>query len=188
MKGFNYKKAVQALNYFAVESGGTLNKMKALKLIWLADRYHLRHYGRTITGDVYFALPHGPVASTTRDIMEKNVGLSDDELNYSEQFLKSTGGYDFGSNSDPNQKVFSKTDIDVLKIIFETYNKFNHFQLSDISHNFPEWRKYEASFKSGNQSRFEIKKEEFFENHQDGQGLFEDDEEFLNVAKEISKH
>jgi hypothetical protein len=46
--------------------------MKALKLIFLADRYHLCRYGRLITNDSYVAMKHGPVPSATRDIVESN--------------------------------------------------------------------------------------------------------------------
>ncbi len=37
---FDYKKATQALNFFAIKCGGKIDKMKALKLIFFADRYH----------------------------------------------------------------------------------------------------------------------------------------------------
>jgi hypothetical protein len=31
MRRFNYKKTVQSLNFFAVNEGGSINKMKAIK-------------------------------------------------------------------------------------------------------------------------------------------------------------
>ena len=69
---FDYRKSTQVLNFFANKQGGQINKMKALKLIFLADRYHIRKYGRLITNDVYVAMKHGPVPSTTKDISEYN--------------------------------------------------------------------------------------------------------------------
>ena len=52
------RKIIQALTYIAYQQPGhKINSMKAYKLLWLADRYHLRQYGRTITGDTFFALP-----------------------------------------------------------------------------------------------------------------------------------
>ena len=62
---FNYKKATQALAYFAEKSGGTINRLKGLKLIYFADRYHLRKYGRLITNDTYFAMDNGSGISVT---------------------------------------------------------------------------------------------------------------------------
>lgn len=185
MQGFKLSKAVQALNYFAVKSKGNLNKMKALKLIWLSDRYHLRRYGRTITGDVYFALPFGPVASTTRDILEGSSSLSDGELSYSNDYIESTSKYNYKSKGELDAKVFSKTDIEVLDLIFSKYQELDQFQLSDLSHSFPEWKKYQSAIEQGIASRFEIDWNDFFANVDDGKGLFLDDEEFLAISKEM---
>ena len=63
------RKSTQALNYFAHKAASgrppsrKLNKMKALKLLFFADRYHLRKYGRSVSDCVYFAMKHGPAAS-----------------------------------------------------------------------------------------------------------------------------
>jgi len=54
---FAHRKATQALNVLARNSGGTISKLKALKLVFFADRYHLRKYGRAIINDRYFAMP-----------------------------------------------------------------------------------------------------------------------------------
>ena len=67
---FAYKKATQALNFFAIENGGEIEKLHALKLIFFADRYHLRKYGRPITNDQYWAMRLGPVPSGTKDLFE----------------------------------------------------------------------------------------------------------------------
>ena len=79
MVGFNYKKAVYTLAYFALKEGGAINKMKAFKLIWLSDRLHLRKYGRPILNDVYFALPMGPIPSNTKDIADNSDFLAETE-------------------------------------------------------------------------------------------------------------
>lgn len=63
---FAYRKAAQALNYFAIQNGGEIEKLQALKLIYFADRYHLRKYGRPITNDQYWAMNFGPVALPPR--------------------------------------------------------------------------------------------------------------------------
>jgi len=69
---FDCRKTTQALNYFAIKAGGTINRMKAIKLVYLADRYHLRKYCRLITNDIYFAMDNGPVASGVKDIAEQS--------------------------------------------------------------------------------------------------------------------
>lgn len=186
MKGFNYKKAVQSLNYIAEKSGGSTNKMKALKLIWLADRLHLRTYGRTITGDVYFALPYGPVASATRDVLEANsFSLSETETSYSQEYLRILDRYSYQTQKNSNLKVFSKSDVHSLEKAFEHYGRFDQFQLSDISHQFPEWKRYEAALKRGDRSRYEMEFEDFFDADLGDNPLFKTDPEDLELVKSL---
>ena len=68
----NYKdaKVVQALDYLVTSLKGGCSKLNLLKLVYLADRYHLRKFGRTVTGDSYRAMPYGPVADRTRVVIE----------------------------------------------------------------------------------------------------------------------
>lgn len=186
MRGFNYKKSVQALNCFAVNSKeGILNNMKAIKLVWLSDRLHLRTYGRTITGDVYFAMPYGPVASTTLDLIADNPYLSEVETHYKIQFLAAVGEYHFKSIAEPNLKVFSQTDRDTLDKIYKSYSHLNEFELSNLSHSFPEWRKYKDALENKTASRFQIDPTEFFENFKDLSNLFVSTNEELDNSKEI---
>lgn len=184
MHGFNYKKTVQALNYLASISGGSLNKMKAIKLLWLSDRLHLRKYARTITGDTYFALKLGPVPSNTRDILENSSFLSEDELKYSSQFISITDKYKYASNGDPYLKVFSETDIEILNEVFSVYGQLSHFQLSELSHEFPEWKKWEASLKRSN-SRYLMNFSDFFQDTPNKKELFIEEHEDLQLIKSL---
>ena len=185
MRGFNYKKAVQALNFFAYTNGNSLNKMKAIKLIWLSDRLHLRKYGRTITGDIYFALPHGPVPSTTKDILCLNsFTLSEDEFMYIDEYLSVVLKYDYKSIKEPNNNVFSKTDLMVLNDIFDYYGKYDHYELRDISHKFPEWKRWEKKLGSNN-SRFKMDYADFFKDAELIAPIFEESAEELQLIKSI---
>ena len=183
-RGFNYKKSVQALNYLAQQFGGSLNKMKALKLIWLADRLHVRRYGRSITGDVYFAMPFGPVPSTTRDLVNSYQSLNEIEAQYGSQYIANIEDkYTFISLNEPNLKVFSKTDIEVIDEIVKKFGQLKEFELSDFSHIFPEWTRYESELKANNSSRFEIDYHDFFVNVKDETNTFIDSKENLEITK-----
>lgn len=185
MRGFNYKKAVQALNCFAYYNGNSLNKMKAIKLIWLADRLHLRRYGRTITGDIYFALPHGPVPSTTKDILCLNpYTLSEDEFTYIDEFLSIISKYDYKSIKDPNQNVFSKTDLNVLDDVFKHYGKYDQYELRDISHKFPEWKKWEQKL-GAIHTRFMMDYEDFFKDAEINSPIFHETQDDLELVKSL---
>ena len=186
MLGFDYKKAIQSLNWLAIKSGGHLNKMKALKLIWLSDRYHLREYGRLITNDNYFALPFGPVPSATRDILQASP-FRDDEiaLSYSKDFLATKGEYEFESKQATYLNVFSESDLEVLVLIYSRYGQLSEFELSEISHHFPEWKRFEGSLASKLVSRESIDILDFFIDYQDSTHLFEDKEGSVPLIKAI---
>lgn len=185
MRGFNYRKAVQALNYLACNNGGTLNKMKAIKMIWLADRLHIRKYGRSITGDEYYAVPFGPIPSATRDILECNPMAGDLASEYAKDFIKGDKKYTFKSLKDPELKVFSQTDIQIINTIIENFNHREEFELSKYSHTFPEWKKYESALNKGVSSRFPINQADFFINVEEKSGLFVDAAETLEDSKII---
>jgi uncharacterized phage-associated protein len=184
MRGFNYKKAIQALNFIAVNSGGTANKMKAIKLIWLTDRLHLRRYGRTITGDHYFALKHGPVPSTTKDLLQKNPFLDEDEAQYMDEYLRTDAKYDYSSGKELNPKVFSKSDLLALEEVLKHYGKYDQYALRDISHRFPEWKRWEAKLKSQN-TRFEMDFHDFFKSGEIDSPLFNEDTEELELTQSL---
>jgi len=142
---FDYKKAAQALNYFARKSGGQIEKLKALKLIYLADRYHLRKYGRLITNDIYFAMKLGPVASSTKDIVENSEFLDDVEKEYALQYLKLMSPYVLASEKDVDSNVFSDSDLEALDFAWEKFGHIDKFMLANLTHKYPEWKRNEAS-------------------------------------------
>lgn len=185
MKTFKPKKTVQILSFLALENGGTLNKMKAIKLIWLLDRLHLRRYGRTITGDEYFAFKFGPVASCTRDIVEFNSWVSDDEKAYAAIFLGNFTDLDYSCVMPPDYKAISESEWECIKEVLSKYGDMSQFELSELSHSFPEWKNYEIALKTNR--RVPINIEDFFSNVEDGYNLFSDSEEYLDISKSLYK-
>lgn len=187
MLGFNYKKSTQALNFFAKYEGGVINKMKALKLIWLSDRLHLRKYARPILNDIYFALDYGPVASNTKDLVEGTYFLSSEERNYRDIYINNKDKYHYESIEEFNSKLFSKTELDIMTLIANEFGGFTEFELSDESHKYPEWNKFENHLKVSNSSRFEMSYEDFFLNAKEALkgNLFNIESDSLEMSKEL---
>src|SRR3990172_5330871 len=140
---FDFKKATQALNCLAKKFGGNINKMQAIKLIYFADRYHLRKYGRPVTNDEYVAMGYGSVGSKTKDIAENTTFLDKIESEYSKRYIKNQGQYDIQSINEVDTDVFSDSDTEALDFAINHLGKFNQFDLADISHAYPEWKKFE---------------------------------------------
>lgn len=162
---FSHKKAIQALNFFASASGGCLNKMKALKLVYFADRHHLRKYGRPITNDTYFAMKFGPVASACKNLLnEAEEFTAPEENEYRSLFLCMDGEHDFSSKKDLDAKVLSASDLDSLKFAWENYSHMDQFQLADETHRFPEWLQHQTALESGQATRRQMHYSDFLQN------------------------
>jgi len=161
---FSYRKATQALNFFARQDGGTINKMRALKLLFFADRYHLRKYGRPITNDEYFAMDYGPVPSGAKDLAESSDFRPKVEVDYAGQFIApSDDRLIFRSVAAVDEVVFSKTDLEALRFAWDTFRRFNPFDLAELTHTYPEWKKHEAALKSGVNSRVKMRYMDFLD-------------------------
>jgi len=163
---FKYKKAAQALNLFAIENGGAINKLKALKLVFFADRYHLRKYGRPITNDEYYAMPFGPVASGVKDIAEFSDFLGETERDYAEQFIEHPDRYTIRSKATCNEKVFSKSEVDALRYAWEKFGHVEEFALAELTHQYPEWKRHESALEAT--QRIKMFYEDFFEDPPQG--------------------
>ncbi len=183
---FDYKKATQALNYLArQERSKKINKMKALKLIWAADRYHLRKYARPVTGDRYMAMQYGPVASSVKDIAEKSDFLSEEEKNYSGRYIKPMDRYTLLSVREPDLAVFSQTDLEAINFAKNCFGSMNQFDLSEATHQYPEWAKFASRFKTNAATREPMSFKDFFDDPSVVSDPFKMDPKLLRDSKEI---
>jgi uncharacterized phage-associated protein len=187
MTSFKFEKAVQALNFFAKKEGYQINYMKAGKLVYLADKVHVRMYGRTITNDSYVAMKNGPVPSRTKDIISKSSWWGSDILEYSDRFLTAPNGYNISSIGEVDYSVFSKTDIKVLDLVYVTFGKFNEFDLSDYTHTFPEWLKHKKELSSDPHRAFPIEIDDLF-SIDENNNPFNQSEELLSLSKKQYYH
>lgn len=132
------KKIINAIIFFASKSQEKrINRLKLMKLLWLSDRIHLNKFGRMILRDNYYALPNGPVPSKTMDVSKSNVEGLIEPLRYEVLAIDSS----FES------KYFSKSDLEIMEYVWEKYGGYDQFELRDLSHNFPEWMRYEKELK-----------------------------------------
>lgn len=179
------KKAIQALNFFATKEGGKINRMKAFKLIWLSDRAHLRRYGRPILSDKYYAMKFGPVPSKTKNFSETEGIMSEDVKEYRDSFIESFGKYEIKSIGNLESSVFSKSDIDIMESIYASFGPKKEFKLSELSHEFPEWKKFEDFLKRNESARRRMNFADFFTDTPESSRYFDEPEELLKLSKEV---
>ena len=153
MKFASYKdtRTVQALDYIASRAcGRAITKLVALKLLFLADRYHLRKYGRTILDDKYLAMPYGPVASHAKDMidnMEKTGGDADGYISVSRM---APNRFAIRSMRTPDTSILSESEMEALDCA--TQQLFLRGDIVDFTHQFPEWKKHGPALAEGKKS------------------------------------
>ena len=182
---FDYKKAVQAINYLAKKEGGKIDKLKLIKLIYFADRYHIRKYGRPIINDAYIAMPLGAVGSSVKDIAGFSDFLADEERSYSEKFIVKEKGYLIKSIADTDLDVFSKSDIEAIDFAYNKFGGYKASKLVDICHKYPEWEKFKKALESKETTRENMNYLDFFGNPAEKEDDFLTTSEVLDAAKEL---
>lgn len=168
----NLKKLENAILFFINKSGGRIDRMKLMKLLWLSDRLHLAKYGRLILKDRYKALPKGPVPSLGLDISQK--GLPNGVIVIENE-------YKVCSETPFDNEYFSKSDLKIMNYVWDKFKNISSHDFSEYSHKYPEWMRYESLLnKKYTPNSYDIVIQDFFE--------FPDLEEFSDILdkEEIS--
>lgn len=103
---------------------------KIFKILWFADLYHLKKYGRTVTGDTYIAMNNGPVPSVLYDEMKQNPSEGD-------AFRRFDRGNEKGfvvPLKDVNADYLSETDVEALTYSLDLYKDKSFDELTQMSH------------------------------------------------------
>lgn len=183
---FDYKKATQAINYLIKKEGGKIEKLKLIKLVYLADRYHLRRYGRPIVNDTYFAMPLGPVGSSVKDIAEFSDFLAQEEVDYASKFIsRGQQMHTVVSLAEVDNKVFSQSELEALEFAYKEFGKDTPINLVNITHNYPEWTKFKAALESKETTREPMNYTDFFKNSNISGDKFSIDPATLEASKEL---
>lgn len=160
------KKIVQVLHYLISRvADDTADKLHLLKLVFLADRYHLRKYAQMITGDVYYAMPKGPVASRTLDILED--ALVNPNA-YARRFFEPDVRKKYSpfvSLCAPSVTCLSLSAREALDVALAKYAELRsrEIELWDYTHMFKEWIEAAVPVMQGTLKRNLMKMETCFE-------------------------
>jgi len=179
---FNHQLATNLILYFAEREGGAINKLKAIKLIWLLDRYYLRVYGKLITNDSYYALPNGPVPSNTLDLINQSDFSNDIALEYAAGFLELTDNFTVKGKSSFNSSLFTKSVLRTMQKVYDTYGSLSPKEISAYSHEFPEWKKFEKELITA-KGRYEMNLVDFFSSFDDKFGMFNDENSLTPIIE-----
>ena len=141
---YNVKKAAQTIAYLALKNGGKpLPVLKAVKLVYLADRESIARHGFPIQDEGRVSMEHGPVNSKTYSYINGEVesGAAEwaDYLRDREDHMIALARHDL----DPAElDELSDADADVLDAVWERFGQWDRWTLVKWTHdpkNLPEW-------------------------------------------------
>lgn len=180
------EKIVESLVWFAKKEGGTINYMKALKLIFLADKLHLIQFGNTILDDEYVAMRKGPVASRAYNAIKGDSFMGRQHLVEHAQSAFSRGDVDITAKRNGNIDYFSATELGVMDCVYDRFGDLNEMELVDFVHYLPEWSKHKNELNPyGDKKSVPMPLEDFFDDSADFAGsLFQINPAQKTVAKE----
>ncbi len=138
---FNAEKFANAVAYLA-QGCSDSTKLTICKHLYLADKEHLVRYGRPITGDHYYKLPHGPVPTRGLNMLRGKALASENAL--LEKYVTVIGTA-VRPRQSANRRVFSKSDIEVLNWVIEKYGRLSASSLRSLTHRQAPWRDTEET-------------------------------------------
>lgn len=195
---FSPEKLVQALAFFAQRGVRDLDKMKAAKLLFHADKYHLLKYGRPVIGDQYACMEYGPVPSASLNVMNDVLAhdehfppmakeLFDDYLIVEKGIFRKYAV--FRARREPDLDVFSDSDIEALEYAQKTYGPKSAWVLSEESHAEPCWQAANENRAPGSSVMMDYRL--FFEGHPEAADMLrfvEAQQEDRDASDELATH
>ena len=133
---FNERKAAQAASILLERAGGSMEYLKLIKLLYLADRAALIETERPITLDHYASMKHGP---TPCQVLELILHEHPPEDSIWHRYVKRRY-FDAFLCGQIESEWLSEYDVSLLNDIYETYGKLRSSQVVSQTQALPEWQ------------------------------------------------
>lgn len=136
---FEATKAVEVILYIARHSSSS-DFHHLSKILYFADKLHLEKYGRFICGDRYVAMEHGPVPSSTYDLLKHSrahsARLSPSDLAHAKRAFDLRPPYSIEPLREPEPELdeLSDSDIECLDHAIARYGALSFAELTELSH------------------------------------------------------
>lgn len=134
---FNFEKSLQAAALLLHLDGKRMERIRLLKLLYIADREMLGTFGQSITGDTGYAMNHGPVLTRVYNCIKG----SDVKAPEWSKFIQSDG-HAVTLVGEPMRGALSRAEIDKLTEVTDRFRNQSEWELSELTHEFPEWKNH----------------------------------------------
>ncbi|MFN0145944.1 MAG: Panacea domain-containing protein [Dehalococcoidia bacterium] len=132
---FDDRKTTQAAARLLELSGGKLEYIKLIKLLYLADRRALIETGYPITGARLVSMPRGPVLSQVLDYVTEGAP----EGSIWGEYISAPSNYAVTLTQPSTDENLSRYDTDLLDEIHAQYGGWDRWALVQLTHELPEW-------------------------------------------------
>ena len=136
---FDTIKVTQAAGVLLKRYNGFITRKRLLKLLYITDRELIQQTHRPLTGDQPVAMDYGPVLSKTYDLLKGET--SGYEL--WNRYIQQIAPYTHRLIEDPGIGKLSKLELSKLDEVTQRYWWIDDDELSDLTHDFPEWKRNE---------------------------------------------
>jgi uncharacterized phage-associated protein len=128
-------KAIEAAAFFlSKKNGREMPYYDLIKLLYLADREHFKRKGRTLTGDLHWSLPWGPVVGNALDAVRNDW---DEDWSRHIQTIRKTKQCRLVEDAPP--AALSRADLKSLNSVWEEFGQMDSKALKDYTHALPEY-------------------------------------------------
>lgn len=138
MMNFSSKieKTIQAAAILTHLEGGRIERIRLLKLLYIADRESLAEHAFPIVGGRVVALDNGPLHSNVYDQIK-----GDWPSEWAGYF--SNEGHIVVLAKDPGNDELSEYEIDKLTSVSKANREVDTWELVERTHKFPEWKQWQ---------------------------------------------
>lgn len=143
----DFEKVGIIASYFAENTKG-LYVTKLLKLFYYLDFLSYKTRGASVTNDVYFKMPYGPVPSTIKnsiDLLSADNVIGTEFKSQLSPYVKlqkdvtKNGNLIISKGKDYNLRKLSNSEIELIKCIAETFKETKAKTLSNQTHKEKPW-------------------------------------------------
>ncbi len=141
---FEIDKAIAAIAYLVEKTGASMYPV--MKMMYLADKMHLAHYGRFIANDSYSAMKQGPVPSRTYNMIKHLRGEPARRVEDARalEFFVYGDEHKISLRKKPDYDELSGSDLECLDEVVSIYGRIGPWAVRNMSHD----EAWEAAWRS----------------------------------------
>ncbi len=138
--GFDSAKAAQIASYFATRSDGQIEKLKLVKLMYLAERESLARHAHPMFYDELYSMQHGPVCSSVMDGLNGRIPSWKSYLSAKNNIIRPTHAI----SRDEMDEV-SDADFAIIEDLWARFSEMTASQIRNYTHrNCAEYQEIES--------------------------------------------